>query len=189
MTKKYLPFVLLFIALFCSCQSETKIESTPPTGVWEELIWVPVLEESGKVFLVEKTFDEIPAEIKDTSVFMATRITFISADQLEMTIRYCSGKRTPEKDSLDCYTGPVRIDYVRGTYSIKDGLNILGEDMRSIHLSGAFVGESTPDPSNCSSVGDFIRVYDFTYEDSEKKHLRMGYSDSTRVNIQNFRQL
>lgn len=191
MKKTLLLFLSSFVVFLWSCNKEPNIDHTPPTGVWEELIWVPVLSENDKITGYERvSFSEMCNRGKmfeDTLMYTCAEIDFGDGNQMKVTIRYGDGKY----DS--CNGSHQRIDYYVATrYWIgEDGVDSDNQKYKYIDADYQYTDDSFvvgSEPSECSSKGTFSRKDDFAYEDEEKKQLRIGYAAPGRVDIPLFRR-
>jgi len=195
--KKLLLFSLFAItALLWSCLREPVIDHTPPEGIWEELVWVPIIE-NGVTRFERKTFDEMTDGQRDTLVYIASRFEFVpnsdgNGGTMFVEVRYGDGPPKPGSDSLHCFPGnPQRRDFFVAQYTLHEERNSHRQIIKYLIannsvFTGPDFGISPPNPLPCSSVGTFSRTYDYAYQNVEKTRLRLGFSHQDRWGIHFF---
>ncbi len=196
------PIALLVIfVLVWSCAKDPEIDQTPPTGVWEELLWVPILSDDERTIhrYERMTYDEMCAQGKrfeDTLIYVCRRVEFNGAE-MKVTVRIGDGPSDscPHNDNSEL--PHQRMDYYMsdGCSFIKDGVVDSDDNSKkygAIHAWCTFTDETFvrgSEPGECSSKGTFVEHVDFFYEDEDKKMLRIGYAAGTRTDIPLFRKI
>ncbi len=182
MKKLILFLAFIFALLIWGCNREKVIESTPPEGVWEELIWIK--DANGRDERI--TFHKMNEQQQDTLVYVSTKFRFVDANTVEVETRYGDGQaKLGNVGITDCLEDPVRKEYFKATYTTERDVFDKNKDKVSyINVIGGYTWSdyvSPPDP--CSSTGSINRRYDYRYENEEKTLLRLGYHDETRWRI------
>ncbi|MDR1951651.1 MAG: hypothetical protein LBP96_05420, partial [Bacteroidales bacterium] len=172
MKKILLPFIFVMIISVWSCGKAPEIEAIPPTGVWEELMYVPVeWNADGTPLRKElKTFEEIGkmGEIGDSlqknMVYMLSRIDFgDGSGRMNVEIRYGDGPKKPHHDSLHCYLPSPRRDYFTAEYRIEgDKTSLKYIKATNGRFTGEAYGDSQPLPCASNSTYFSTRTYDFS---------------------------
>jgi len=84
-----------------------------------------------------------------------------------------------------------RVDYFTADYSIEERDS---KTLRFIRATGGkFTGPGfgNTEPAPCASTSTYFstRIYDFSYEDEDRKHMTLGYTEPGRTNILKLRKV
>jgi hypothetical protein len=185
--KKIILFLFIAtLAIVSACNKEKSVPATPPNGYWEEMIYVPIKQANGDIRSEQMRWPEMLAAHQankidlDTFRFAVRTVEFTpntSSEQggtMKVTIHHGDGRKDSDGSALDC--GPQRAEFYQIVYKIDDSHG--GKNVSSLvwnegdaRFTGSGFGATYP--SECSGVGTIQGFYEFSYQDTNPKRMKL----------------